>query len=174
MITQPDNRNPYRPWIQDNRDQNESRDHKSPKQTRLEMNSIWHGRLIAPLHAESQGDWYWQNAGYQAPPENAISEQEAIRIAMESIELEGSVSPQVICCDHKGTPIYKVRLSIYFYGNEISATYDAIWCVEMDCVTGEVIDKREYRYAESDSMMMYVPFSVLDQMPTLSQGSGNG
>ena len=34
--------------------------------------------------------------------------------------------------------------------------------------------KREYRYAESDSMMMYVPFSVLDQIPTLSQGSGNG
>ena len=133
-----------------------------------------YGRLIAPLHTESQGDWCWQNAGYQAPPVNSISEQEAIRIAMESIELEGSVSPQVICCEHNGAPIYKVRLSIHFYGNEISAEYDAIWCVEMDCVTGEVIDKREYRYAESDSMMMYVPFSVLDNAPTFEENADNG
>lgn len=62
-------------------------------------------------------------------------------------------------------PIYKVTLSVYFAGSEIGAEYDAIWCVEMDCVTGKVTDKREYRYADSDPMMMYVPFSVLDNMP---------
>lgn len=36
------------------------------------------------------------------------------------------------------------------------AAYDAIWCVVMDCVMSEVVDKLEYRYVESDSMMMYV------------------
>ena len=133
-----------------------------------------YGRLIAPLNAETEGEWCWQNAGYQTPPENAISEQEAIRIAMESIELEGNVLPQVICCKHNGMPIYKIRLSISFYGNAISADYDAIWCVEMDCVSGEVIDKREYHYAESDSMMMYVPFSVLDNVPTFEVSADNG
>ena len=71
-------------------------------------------------------------------------------------------------------PIYKIRLSISFYGNAISADYDAIWCVEMDCVSGEVIDKREYHYAESDSMMMYVPFSVLDNVPTFEVSADNG
>ena len=126
-----------------------------------------YGRLIEPLTAETQGDWRWQHAGYRFPPADAISEQEAIRIATETVGLEGSISALIICCEDNGTPIYKVTLFIHFFGNEMSAAYDAIWCVEMDCVTGEVLDKREYRYAESDAMMMYVPFSVLDNAPLL-------
>ena len=124
-----------------------------------------YGRLIAPLQVQNLGDWLWQNAGYQTPPANAISQQEAIRLAAGAVGLDGDMSTQVICCKDNGSPIYKVRLSIYFFGSEVSAAYDVIWCVEMDCMTGEVTGKREYRYADSDPMMMYVPFSVLDSAP---------
>lgn len=124
-----------------------------------------YSKLINSLKTENLGDWLWQNAGYQMPPANAISEQEAIRLATEAIGLDGSISTQVICCKSNGVPIYKVKLS-YFFGSELSAAYDAIWCVELDCVTGNVIGKREYSYADSDPMMMYVPFSVLDNAPS--------
>lgn len=130
--------------------------------------SAWaeYGRLIAPLPIENSGDWLWQHAGYRTPPGNAISEQEAIGIAEKAAGVEGDISAQVICCTDRGTPIYKVTLSVYFAGSEISTEYDAIWCVEMDCVTGKVTDMREYCYADSDPMMMYVPFSVLDNAST--------
>lgn len=124
-----------------------------------------YGRLIAPLQIQNLGDWLWQNAGYQIPPENAISQQEAIRLAAAAVGIDGDMSTQVICCKDNGSPIYKVTLSIHFFGGEVSAAYDAVWCVEMDCMTGEAIAKREYRYADSDPMMMYIPFSVLDSAP---------
>ena len=129
--------------------------------------SAWaeYGRMIASLPVQNSGDWLWQHAGYRTPPGNALSEQEAIAIAEKAVGAEGDISAQVICCTDRGTPIFKVTLSVYFVGSEISAAYDAIWCVEMDCVTGEVLDSREYRYADSDPMMMYVPFSVLDDAP---------
>ena len=129
--------------------------------------SAWaeYGRLIAPLPVLNAGDWLWQHAGYRTPPENAISEQDAKGIAEEAVGLNGDISSQVICCMDSGAPVYKVTLFVYLDGSEISAEYDAIWCVEMDCMTGEVLEKREYRYADSDPMMMYVPFSVLDSAP---------
>ena len=67
--------------------------------------------------------------------------------------------------EQAGRMMAKVVLSIHFPGNENSASYDAIWCVEMDAMTGEISEMREYRYAQSDMLMMYVPFAVLDAAP---------
>lgn len=124
-----------------------------------------YAELIAALEPENEGQWCYRQAGYRQPPEGGKTGEEAVRIAKDAVGLQGSIEPSIICCTAQGRAIYKVMLRIHFFGNENEATYDAIWSVEMDCMTGEVIDKREYRYAESDALMMYVPFSVLDNVP---------
>ena len=125
-----------------------------------------YGRLISQLDTQDEGDWLYQNAGYQMPPANAISMDMAVQIAMEDIQVAGDTNFSVICCASIGRTIYKITLRIHFPGNETSAKYDAIWCVELDCMTGEIIDRREYHYGSSEALMMYVPFAVLDAYPT--------
>lgn len=127
-----------------------------------------YGRLIAPLDTPNEGDSLYQNSKYQIPPTNAISIDEAVRIAKKSVQVSGDADSSVICCTPNGRTIYKVTLRIHFPGNETSANYDAIWCVEMDSMTGEIIDKREYHYGSSEALMMYVPFAVLDAYPTVT------
>ena len=124
-----------------------------------------YGSLIAPLKAETEGDRCYQNAGYQMPPANALSTDIAVQRAKEGIQTGGDTNASIICCTSNGRTIYKITLRIHFPGNEASAKYDAIWCVELDCLTGEIIDKREYHYGSSDARMMYVPFAVLEAYP---------
>lgn len=125
-----------------------------------------YGRLITPLKAETEGDLCYQNAGFQMPPANALSTDVAVQLAKEDIQAGGETRTQIICCTPNGRTIYKITLRIHFPGNETSAKYDAIWCVELDCMTGEIIEKREYHYGSSEPLMMYVPFDVLDAYPT--------
>ena len=127
-----------------------------------------YGRLISQLDTQDEGDWLYQNAGYQMPPANAISMDKAVQIAMEDIQVAGDTNFSVICCASNGRTIYKITLRIHFPGNETSAKYDAIWCVELDCMTGEIIDRREYHYGSSEALMMYVPFAVLDAYPQVT------
>ena len=43
-------------------------------------------------------------------------------------------------------------------------------CVEIDCMTGEALDMREYTYTpDSSPMMMYVPFSLLSEEPAFEK-----
>lgn len=125
-----------------------------------------YGRLITPLKAETEGDLCYQNAGFQMPPANALSTDVAVQLVKEDIQAGGDTNASIICCTPNGRTIYKITLRIHFPGNETSAKYDTIWCVELDCMTGEIIEKREYHYGSSDPLMMYVPFDVLDAYPT--------
>lgn len=128
--------------------------------------------LMASLPITSEGQWYYQHAGYREPPEDAMPAQDAIQLAQQDIGMVGEIEPSIICCTVDDQIIYKVTLRIHMPGRELEGSYDAIWCIEMDCRTGEIIDKREYRYAESDAKMMYVPFSVLDCTPVFETGNG--
>lgn len=120
------------------------------------------GQLIADLEPLEAWEYRYAKAGYCLPPEGGIQPLQALGIAQENVGLKGKTASQVICCTSNGHAIYKVTLKIHLPGNETSTTYDAIWCVELDCMTGEIIDKREYRYGSSEAMLMYVPFTVLD------------
>ena len=128
------------------------------------------GAAIAHMEPESSNQWCYINAGYRLPPENAISSEQAISIATERVSLSGDTETMIICCTSDGRPIYKVRLSIHFPGNETKATYDAIWCLEMDCMTGEILDMWEYTYGpDSIPIRMYVPFSVQESAPSFDK-----
>ncbi len=126
------------------------------------------GKLLESITPMSKGQWCWKNAGYCEPPEDALTSQDAIDIARADIAMEGTVRPFVICCSVDDRTIYKVTLSIYAPGNEGNTEYDAVWCVEMDCRTGEITGKQEYKYGES-VLPMYVPFSVIEKAPSSAQ-----
>ncbi len=126
------------------------------------------GELIAELEPVEVWEKRYAEAGYRMPPEGSIPALKALGIAQEAVSLEGQTRSQVICCTSNGRAIYKVTLRIHFPGNEASATYDAIWCVELDCMTGVVLEMRQYDYGNSESMMMYVPFTVLDANPKVA------
>lgn len=126
------------------------------------------GELIAELEPVEVWEKRYAEAGYRMPQEGSIPALKALGIAQEAVALEGQTRSQVICCTSNGRAIYKVTLRIHFPGNEASATYDAIWCVEMDCMTGVVLEMRQYDYENSESMMMYVPFTVLDANPKVA------
>lgn len=76
----------------------------------------------------------------------------------------------VICCIVDDRTLYKVTLSVHLPGNEGNTIYDAVWCVEMDCRTGEITGKQEYRYGGS-ILPMYVPFSVIENAPSVVQAA---
>ena len=128
------------------------------------------GELLESITPVSKNQWCWKNAGYCEPPEDALTTQEAIDIAQADIAMEGTINSFVICCSVDDRTFYKVTLSIYAPGNEGNPEYDAVWCVEMDCRTGEITGKQEYRYGES-ILPMYVPFSVIEKSPTYVQQS---
>lgn len=124
------------------------------------------GQAIAEMEPENAGQWCYIHAGYCLPPDGAISGKQAVALAREEVALPGEPDPLVICCTDQGAPIYKVRLSYNFPGHEISAAYDAIWCLELDCMTGEILDRWEYTYGPgSKPIRMYVPFSVQESAP---------
>ena len=128
------------------------------------------GEAIAALEPESANQWCYINAGYRLPPEGSISSEQAIGIAAERVALVGDTDTQIICCTSNGQPIYKVRLSVHFPGNETNATYDAVWCLELDCMTAEILDMWEYTYGpDSKPIRMYVPFSIQESAPSFKK-----
>ena len=128
------------------------------------------GYAIAAMEPKSANQWCYINAGYRLPPDGAINSEQAISIAAERVALTGETETLIICCTSNDRPIYKVRLSIHFPGNETNAKYDAIWCLELDCVTGEILDVWEYTYGpDSIPIRMYVPFSVQESAPSFDK-----
>ena len=116
---------------------------------------------IAHLEPETAKQWCHINAGYRLPPEGAVSPEQAIGIAVAQTALKGEVETRIICCTSNDRPIYKVTLSYRFPGSQVSGKYDAVWCLELDCMTGDILDKWEYTYGlDSPAIRMYVPFSV--------------
>lgn len=124
-----------------------------------------YAQLIAPLPAETVNHWCHKHAGYQLPPESGLSADAALQIAQSDVNLAGDIASSVICCQPEDRTIYKVTLRYHFPGRESEGRYDAIWCLEIDCLTGEILEKRQYLYGESNPQMMYVPFSVLEAAP---------
>lgn len=128
------------------------------------------GQAIADFVPETPRQWGFIHAGYRLPPEGAISSDEAICIAMDEVALEGQTETMVICCTANDRPIYKVVLSIHFPGHETEVKYDAVWCLELDCMTGALLDKWEYTYGpNAKPLRMYVPFSMQESTPSFDK-----
>lgn len=128
------------------------------------------GELIRDLTPTGRNAWLYRHAGYCLPPEGAISVERAYEIARQTTGASGWVGENIICCTDHDRPIYKIRQSIFYDGVQKGGQYDIVWCLELDCLTGEVLRQREYAYGpDSDFMMMYVPFSLLDEAPEFGE-----
>ena len=128
------------------------------------------GNLISDMEIKSQNGWLYQHAGYCLPPEGAISAEEALEIARKETGASGWIGENIICCIGNDRPIYKICQRVFLDGRQKGGRYDHVWCLEIDCMTGEVLDVREYTYTpDSNPMMMYVPFSLLSGVPSFEK-----
>ena len=128
------------------------------------------GSLIRDLTPTSLNGWLYQHAGYRLPPEGAVSAEEALGIAREKTGVSGWIGESIICCMDHDRPIYKICQRVFLDGTQNGGRYDHVWCVEIDCMTGEALDMREYTYTpDSSPMMMYVPFSLLSEEPAFEK-----
>lgn len=120
------------------------------------------GHLIQDKNATSRNEWLYQHAGYQMPPVNSVSTVCALQTARDTVETAGQIKVNIICCLSNDQPIYKICLKVS--DEEIQAgRYSAIWCIEIDCMSGKVLARSEYTYNLDEAIMMYVPFSLLDK-----------
>ena len=130
------------------------------------------GELIRDLPVTGSIAWLYQHAGYRLPPEGAISTEQAYAIARDATGVTGLVEENIICCSDHDRPIYKICQKVFFDGVRNGGQYDAIWCLELDCMTGEILVQQEYSYGlESNFMMMYVPVSLLSEVPDFGEAA---
>lgn len=120
------------------------------------------GRLIQNKNATSRNEWLYQNASYQMPPIDSVSTVCAIQTARDTVETDGQIKENIICCLSNDQPIYKICLKITDEETQ-TGRYSAIWCIEIDCISGRVLERSEYTYNSDEAIMMYVPFSLLDK-----------
>ncbi len=130
------------------------------------------GEIIRDLPVTGSNAWLFQHAGYRLPPEGAISTEQAYSIARQATGVSGLVDESIICCTDHDRPIYKVCQKVFFDGIQTGGRYDVIWCLELDCITGDILTQQEYTYGpESNFMMMYVPISLLDEVPDFGEAA---
>lgn len=133
------------------------------------------GRLIQSSDPGSRNGWLYQHAGYRLPPDGAVSPAKAMEIARNAMnygQITGRLEEHILCCTDGNRPIYKVNHRVIFKAEDADrgGKYDAVWCLEIDCMTGEVLEKRAFSYGpEGDHMMMYVPFSLLKNAPATEE-----
>lgn len=102
-------------------------------------------------------------AQYILPPAGSITKEEAERIALAAVGLEDTEVFVAFCCMDGDTPIWKVVTHTMRPEDIHSGRYTATWMVEMDCMTGEIRDLREWTYTDPAGMM-YAPHSVYESL----------
>ena len=130
------------------------------------------GELIKNLLPDSRIGWLYQHADYRLPPDNAIPPEQAKQIARKATGMKEPNEETVFCCMDGSRWLYKVcqRASLPA-PLENSSHQDGIWCIELDCITGEVLNTRQYTGQPDDAMMLVVPFSLLDKAPDFEERS---
>ena len=130
------------------------------------------GELIRDVPVHSRAEWLYRNAGYRLPPAGAVSPENILKIAREETGcgegFTGWIEDQVICCTDGDAAIYKVNQRIFENPEDVhrAGRYDAVWSLELDCMTGKVLNKKECSYGpDSDGQMAWVPFSLLEKAP---------
>lgn len=118
--------------------------------------------------------WAFQNVTYILPPENGISQERAGEIALQAVNLEYTTVRNAVCCMDGNTAIWKVETNTLRPEDIGSGKYTAIWLLEIDCLTGEIRDQREFVVGpNSKPLTRWMPLSVYENLPPMP-ASPNG
>ena len=119
------------------------------------------GQMISGLTPETDNQRCYLQAGYCLLPEGHIGTGNAEIAVRQAVGREGAYEAAVFCCMDGDTPIFKVNLR---YPSNDGVGYDAIWCGEVDCLTGELRNLKQYIPGTSPMIMQFVPFSVVQSV----------
>lgn len=120
---------------------------------------------------DTERSWAFYQADYILPPEEGIPYEEARRTAMEAVGNEYTTTRSAVCCQGGGRPIWKIETLTQYPENIGSGRYSAIWLVEIDCITGEVLDKQEFVAGSgTDPLITFVPQQLWMNMPPMPEG----
>lgn len=120
---------------------------------------------------DTERSWAFYQADYMLPPEEGIPYDEAQRIAIEAVGNEYTSTRSAVCCQGGGRPIWKIETLTQYPEDIGSGRYSAIWLVEIDCITGEVLDKQEFVVGgDTDPLITFVPHQLWMNMPTMPEG----
>lgn len=123
--------------------------------------AVWaaYGRHLAACEETSFSRYV--AARYIDPPEGSISLEQAHQIALDAVNLEYTEVFVAFCCMDGDRPIWKVTTHTKRPEDIGSGHYTAIWMVEMDCMTGEVLRLDEWKYRQK-ARLMYIPWSAAE------------
>ena len=120
---------------------------------------------------DTERSWAFYQADYILPPEKGIPYEEAQKIAIEAVGNEYTTTRSAVCCQGGGRPIWKIETLTQYPEDIGSGRYSAIWLVEIDCMTGEVLDKQEFVVGGgTDPLITFVPHQLWINMPLMPEG----
>ncbi|NLO85610.1 MAG: hypothetical protein GX096_09310 [Clostridiales bacterium] len=128
---------------------------------------IWveYSKSIASAVPDNRQTWAFQHTEYILPPEGGVDQSKAEEVALAAVDLDYTTAGSVVCCMDGDTPIWKV-VTYTMYPEDIgSATYSAIWLIEIDALTGEVRGQREYKAGDKENLTQWIPWSVYENLP---------
>lgn len=129
------------------------------------------GKDIKGMDPGTHTGWVFQNANYILPPENGVSFEQAAEIALRAVNLEYTTVSGAVCCQVGDTPIWKVETHTKRPEDIGSGKYTAVWLVEIDCMTGEVLEQREFIVgSDMDPLTCCVPWAIIENLPPIPPG----
>ena len=113
---------------------------------------------ISKGRPDTRNAWRFQHAVFLPVPPDAISPDEARRLAAESIGFPAETAIPCTCLWDEGRTIFKVAFS---HGSGWE------YMVELDCMTGEILKKIPFEPGKSGWTDCYVPQSVVERIPPM-------
>lgn len=133
------------------------------------------GNLIKGRTPNNNGSWILLNTTFILPPEGSISLEEAKEIALASVSAEYTTVSGQSCCMDGETPIFKIETQTLRPEDVGTGRYTAIWHMEIDCMTGAIRDKRQFKTGtDVSSLIRWVPVSVIENLPPRPSEGGEG
>lgn len=128
------------------------------------------GHQLKKCLPDTMRSWVFYKTEYILPPENGLSYESAKAKAMEFVGSQYATVGSAVCCNGLGQPTWKIEVLIQEPEDVGSGQYTAIWLVEIDCTSGNVIETCEFVVgSEMDPLITYVPQELWDNMPSMPE-----
>jgi len=106
--------------------------------------------------ADGRNAWRFQQAGFIPVPENALNKVQVCALAAEAIDYPAAAAAACVCLLDGDQAIYKVSFS---QGNGWE------YMVELDCMTGEILNAIPFDNVNNKWADCYVPQSIVERLP---------